>query len=321
MSKIPEYDELMYYNPYEALYTKIKEEASQNAYKLIVKLMEYKNKLKLATTESLTAGLIMSTIVDIPIGGLHKYGCFGVYDTDAKRVFNSVTVEELYSHTCAKQLAIGMLKNSNASLVIAVSGNAMPYVDTLERLGEVFIGIAGYTSKGGKNKIVYNTTAINACSDNNNLCKAWVRQHKKKTSPGGTESWDYPKRIITSQVSRYVRYYTASKAYELCIDFMAKNDLVVPDFISIRQRDYVSIKDGFHVNVPKSKFEIALEEECKSSQEICKIDNTGERGAQIAELPKGVFESPTNNPSFNARKLRATTSGKRKKKFSKKKKK
>ena len=43
--------------------------------------------LQIATSESLTAGSIMSILVDIPWGGFLKYGCFGVYDTDAKTRF------------------------------------------------------------------------------------------------------------------------------------------------------------------------------------------------------------------------------------------
>jgi nicotinamide mononucleotide (NMN) deamidase PncC len=76
---------------------------------------------KITTAESLTAGLIMATLVDIPIGGLHKYGCFGVYDTDAKRVFLGVKVKDVYTHLCASQMSIGVLQNSNASIAIAVN--------------------------------------------------------------------------------------------------------------------------------------------------------------------------------------------------------
>ena len=120
--------------------------------------------LQIATSESLTAGLIMSSLVHLPIGGWAKYGCFGVYDTDAKRVFNNVIVDDVYSHTCAKEMVTGVLNNSNATIAISVTGNAMPYFNDLKKLGEVFIGIAGYIQEqNGDIKIIYQTRSINNC--------------------------------------------------------------------------------------------------------------------------------------------------------------
>ena len=116
--------------------------------------------LQIATAESLTAGLIFSTLVDIPWGGFMKYGCFGVYDTNAKRVFLDVTIDNVYSIDCAKEMALGVLNNSNASLSIAVTGNAMPLKDHANMLGEVYFAIAGYTSE---NEIVYITQVANIC--------------------------------------------------------------------------------------------------------------------------------------------------------------
>ena len=72
--------------------------------------------LSLATAESLTGGLIFSTLVDMPLGGSTKYGCFSVYDTDAKRIFLGVTAPDVYTHRCATEMAVGVLKNSNARL-------------------------------------------------------------------------------------------------------------------------------------------------------------------------------------------------------------
>ena len=91
--------------------------------------------IQVATAESLTGGLIMSTLVDIPAGGWHKYGCVGVYDTDAKRVFLGVETKELYNHTCAKEMAVGLLCNSNATLAISVTGNSAPYPGDMKKLG------------------------------------------------------------------------------------------------------------------------------------------------------------------------------------------
>ena len=66
--------------------------------------------LSLATAESLTRGLIFSTLVDMPLGGSTKYGCFSVYDTDAKRIFLGVNAGDLYTHRCATEMAVGVLK-------------------------------------------------------------------------------------------------------------------------------------------------------------------------------------------------------------------
>ena len=65
--------------------------------------------------------------------GWCKYGCFGVYDTDAKRVFNSVKVDDVYTHTCAKEMAVGLLKNSNATLAISVTGKCYALFSDLEK--------------------------------------------------------------------------------------------------------------------------------------------------------------------------------------------
>ena len=105
---------------------------------------------QIATSESLTGGLIFSTLVNVPEVGWAKYGSFGVYDTNAKRISLGVKTKDVYTHQCAKEMAIGVLKNSNASLAISITGNAMPLQDKPEdmrKLGEVFIGIAGYKNR------------------------------------------------------------------------------------------------------------------------------------------------------------------------------
>lgn len=127
--------------------------------------------------------MIFSTLVDIPLSGSSKYGCFGVYDTDAKRIFLGVTEPNVYTHRCVKQMAAGALLNSNASIAIAVSGNAMPdqtKPEMVDKLGEVFIGIAGYT---GENKIKVSTKVYNFCGTQGNeldTCRLWWRMPAEK---------------------------------------------------------------------------------------------------------------------------------------------
>jgi nicotinamide mononucleotide (NMN) deamidase PncC len=127
MSDIPNYSDFKISEEYSAIINMLEEYTQHEAYNLL-KLLNGTD-IQIATSESLTAGLIMSTLVKIPWAGWHKYGCTGVYDTDAKRVFNSVMVDDVYTHTCAKEMAIGLLNNSNATLTLAVTGNAMPYMD------------------------------------------------------------------------------------------------------------------------------------------------------------------------------------------------
>jgi hypothetical protein len=60
-------------------------------------------------------------------------------------------------------MAEGILKNSNATIGIAVTGNAMPYPENKEMLGEVFIGVATYLND---NTIICETYPINMCKLN-----------------------------------------------------------------------------------------------------------------------------------------------------------
>ena len=181
-------------------------ESGHKLLKTVTKKLDEDIVLQIATSESLTAGLIMSSLVKLPVAGWAKYGCFGVYDTDAKRVFNSVTVDDVYTHMCAKEMAIGMLKNSTATFAISVTGNAMPYFDNLNKLGEVFIGIASY---GENDTILYTTKSINSCLDNEQSdfgkkCKLWI-----KSQP---DSQSFAKRSDTAAISLLVRLYTAHAA-------------------------------------------------------------------------------------------------------------
>ena len=231
-----------------------KNKAQKTAYDLINMCLEINRETgktyNIATAESLTAGLIMATLVDIPIGGIHKYGCFGVYDTDAKRVFLGVKVKDVYTHLCASQMSIGVLQNSNASIAIAVTGNAMPYNKESDRLGEVFISIAGYSTDSN---IVYITKSINACltnSDDNTVykkCSDWYNVIKNDVS-----NRTFNKRIDTEILSQIIRYITVQSALELCNEFLKKNEniLIIPSIIKER---YDNNKNPEN-NLPPAKY-------------------------------------------------------------------
>lgn len=185
----------------------IQELAHQQANNLLCYIVNNNIKHNIVTAESLTAGLIFSTLVDIPFGGKYKYGCFGTYDTDAKRVLLGVEVDNVYTHKCAKEMATSALKNSNASIAISVTGNAK--ATNLNKLGEVFIGIAGYSNE---NKIKVATNVYNFC---HNI----------------TTCHDNPKKIY--QISMYIRYATVAQALKDCLIFLQQNkDLMIPSFIS-----------------------------------------------------------------------------------------
>ena len=265
--------------------------------------------LQIATSESLTCGLIMSTLVDIPWAGYAKYGGFGVYDTDAKRVFNNVKVDNVYTHKCASEMAIGVLKNSNATIAIAVTGNAMPFNEHVDMIGEVFIGIAGYNEDGN---IIYETTALNACqTDDDTLekdtlekfrqtCYDWYNTIKTRNT------WNPRKRNAT--VSKEIRYYTALKAYEQCIDFINNYNPSIPDKILQRKKENneKNVYD-IHESIPAPRFDIddpgicmEMEIEIKTGKPIqpiqCTITVDGRHDGAL-------YNSQTSISQLNAEKM------------------
>jgi nicotinamide mononucleotide (NMN) deamidase PncC len=287
MSKEPSYEEVKSKNDGDILI--LKNQATKSGFNLLLELSRYKdrngNNLQIATSESLTAGLIMSTLLDIPFGGYLKYGCFGVYDTNAKRVFNGVSVKDVYTHKCAGEMAIGVLKNSNATLGISVTGNSMPFSTDIEKLGEVFIGVAGYDSSG---KIIYVTNSINACIDNNikefkNSCKKW---YSTIVDSGGKKFND---RSDTTTLSQEIRYYTAQKAYEFAIEFVKKFNPQAPQSVIDRKKD---IEEGRLV-IP-NKFEFGGEGQCLNDT-YC--DNNGIRDNSNVNIIKSK-DDITDNTSI-----------------------
>jgi nicotinamide mononucleotide (NMN) deamidase PncC len=248
-------------------------------------------RLQIATSESLTAGLIMSTLVKLPVSGWAKYGCCGVYDTDAKRVYLNVQVDDVYTHRCAKEMAIGMLNNSTATLAISVTGNAMPYFTNLDRLGEVFIGIATYAEYNGKDSIIYTTKAVNCClgmdeeSQFKDKCKEWLKPHKLLTPDrtGKEVKVQYPPRKSTAEISLLIRNYTAYAAMKLATDFLVKhsNKLKTPSFITTRRNknnDHSYLNYHLHTSIPHPKYsnilpEIALSMDGNITNEDLKIIN------------------------------------------------
>jgi nicotinamide mononucleotide (NMN) deamidase PncC len=246
----------------------IKTMAHKSAYELLSELNSRATKDRhhqICTSESLTAGLIMATLVDIPWAGYLKYGCFGVYDTDAKRVFNHVSVDDVYTHQCAKEMAVGILRNSNATLGIAVTGNAMPLNDHADMVGEVFIGIAGYNSDGN---IIYSTKSINTCEDTmiesfKDLCKKWYTTivRDKKYNP----------RDQTALMSQEIRHYTAHAALQYCLEFVKIHNPIIPNFVIERKNRNNEKTEMNHTDIPPNRFsepatEICVDDPCNDTK-------------------------------------------------------
>jgi nicotinamide mononucleotide (NMN) deamidase PncC len=278
MSDIPNYSEFVISDSDSDIISILEEHTKQQAYKLLTLLNG--TDIQIATSESLTAGLIMSTLVKIPWCGWNKYGCIGVYDTDAKRVFNSVMIDDVYTHTCAKEMAIGLLNNSNATLALSVTGNAMPYREDALKLGEIFIGIAGYREiTPNKYEIIYKTIAINNCIKLDDkikqidkvkkVCKEWLIHNKKAFAP----------RTLTSAVAIIIRTLTAYNALIECQKFIMENKLVVPNFIKEQKKLNEYSSECIHLHIPSEKYPkksipivcIDEPEKCKFSSSTCRV--------------------------------------------------
>lgn len=275
----------------------VEDMAHRAAYELLVELNSRAKPdkwLQICTSESLTAGMIMATLVDIPWGGYLKYGAFGVYDTDAKRVFNKVSVDDVYTHRCAKEMAVGILKNSNATLAIAVTGNAMPLNEHVDMLGEVFIGIASYKLKpSGDYKIIYSTYSINACDNEivnfQKTCEQWhdlIKRNAKAYNP----------RDRTALVSREIRNYTTYMALTLCKKFVQDNNPDVPDFVFNRKKmNEVKNEEDTHIFIPENKFNQELDVRCADSGEC--HNTKSKKRIDTATYTESVILKKLGNPN------------------------
>jgi PncC family amidohydrolase len=104
--------------------------------------------LNVVTAESLTGGMIVSSLVDVPLYGPYVYGGFATYDSDAKRQFLGVKVGDVYTKECSLEMAEGTLVNSRALVGLAVTGKAGPVEKAdLDSLGVVDVGVAIRTDR------------------------------------------------------------------------------------------------------------------------------------------------------------------------------
>lgn len=112
------------------------------------------HKLKVATAESCTAGLIASTIASIASSSSWLECGFIVYTPQAKNKmlgvsFDTIEKFNITSREVASEMATGALLNSGANLSIAVTGVAGPTGGTADiPVGTVCIAIAYRDQKG-----------------------------------------------------------------------------------------------------------------------------------------------------------------------------
>lgn len=108
--------------------------------------------LKVATAESLTGGMISSSIVDIPGSSAYFDRGFAVYNNTAKREMLGVHKEIFVKFTevsgqCVEAMAKGAIEHSYAKLSCAVSGVAGPDGgNDINPVGTVWIAVAALTA-------------------------------------------------------------------------------------------------------------------------------------------------------------------------------
>lgn len=124
-------------------------------------------KLKIATAESCTGGLVAASITEIPgSSDIFERG-FITYSNEAKMELLGVSKALIkkygaVSEQAAKAMARGALKNSNADIAVAITGIAGPSGGTIKKpVGLVFIAAARgkivnvniYYLKGNREKV------------------------------------------------------------------------------------------------------------------------------------------------------------------------
>jgi|SRR6185503_10600697 len=106
-----------------------------------------KNKLTLASCESLTGGLFAAVFTETAgVGSVFK-GSLVVYCNEAKIKLAKVSPSTLekygtISAECAKEMATNIQKILGTDLVISFTGNAGPTVQENKPVGLVYIGLA-----------------------------------------------------------------------------------------------------------------------------------------------------------------------------------
>ncbi len=96
----------------------------------------------LAIAESLTGGMVSSRLVEIAGVSETLLGAVVSYATSVKHGTLNVTVDDVYSHDCAQQMAAGVREQLSSTLGLSTTGVAGPDPDGGHPAGEVYIGIS-----------------------------------------------------------------------------------------------------------------------------------------------------------------------------------
>tara|TARA_B110000208_G_scaffold67257_1_gene87079 strand:- start:191 stop:1360 length:1170 start_codon:yes stop_codon:yes gene_type:complete len=185
--------------------------------------------LNLVTIESVTSGLIGSTLTDVSGGGSYYYGGFIVYNTDAKRRWVGVKTGNLYNSTTAEQMAQGALSNSGAMVSLSITGNALAYPTDTGCQGVADVGVSIRTN----NKNPYTVTER---IDSN----AHIRQFREWIDI--SNRGDYPNIQQHKYVNILARKLLAIQAMDFCTETLS-NIVNVDDKLEIMGNPLVDINE------------------------------------------------------------------------------
>ena len=104
---------------------------------------------KIATAESCTGGMISAALTDVPGSSDVVDRGFVTYSNDAKIEMLGILPKTLVDHGAvseeiAKEMAVGALRRSSASVTVAVTGIAGPGGSAFKPEGRVCFGIATF---------------------------------------------------------------------------------------------------------------------------------------------------------------------------------
>ena len=146
----------------------------QNIFSELLSVLKEK-KLTLSTAESLTGGMLASSIVDISGASKSFKEGFVTYCDEAKIRTLGVSPDTIKKHGAiseetAREMAEGAAKSSGCDIAVSTTGNAGPDCDEGKEAGLVYIGIYAYGAaeafefhfKGGRESVRKQTVAAAA---------------------------------------------------------------------------------------------------------------------------------------------------------------
>lgn len=213
--------------------------------------------LNVVTAESVTAGMIISSLVNIPNYGSYIYGGLVTYDSDAKRQFLGVHVGNVYTRESSLEMAVGALNHSRALVGLAVTGKAGPVgKDDLDALGVVDVAVSIRTDVAAAGSDIPTDTSfpqtftsvsrrINACASEGqqptrDLCE-------KYRIEAAADAQGYVSEGVLRLVRKLVRQDTVITTLGLATSHMATYDCrydevrklaVCPDLSQVCRADY-----------------------------------------------------------------------------------